>query len=191
MQISILSVQSITAQGAKGPYQTLEVAYKNLTFQGKVESKKVMPFGAQKAVFDALANATVGNVFDITVVKNDKGYNDWISATQAAPGAAQVMQQGGGSINPGPGKLTGGNVTQVKSTYETPAERAKKQIYIIRQSSISAAVASLTPGAKIALKPEDVVNTAQHYYNWVMQDPTAAVASDVFEMPDDLNTEVM
>jgi len=190
MQISILSVQSVTAQGAKGPYQTLEVAYKNLTFQGKVESKKVMPFGAQKAVFDALANATVGNVFDITVVKNDKGYNDWTSAKQAAPGSIATQAQG--SINgAGNAKATGGNTVQVKSTYETPEERAKKQIYIIRQSSISAAVASLTPGAKIALKPEDVVNTAQHYYNWVMQDPTAAVASDVFEMPDDLNTEVM
>lgn len=189
MQISILAVQSST-QPTKTPgktYQQLEVTYKNLTFN-KVESKKLMPFGAQKAAFDALGNAQPGSVFEVTVVKNAAGYNDWTSVIQAPPGSAQVMQQGG-SINTAPGKLTGGNAVQVKSTYETPEERAKKQVYIIRQSSISAAIASLTPGAKAALKPEDVLDLAEDFFNWVMQDPAAAVKQDLFEVENDLEVE--
>ena len=185
MNITILSVQSITAQGAKGPYQTLEVAFKNNTF-GKVESKKVMPFGAQKAVFDALANAQTGSTFDITVVKNDKGYNDWTAAKQAAPGSVAAQ----GSINSaGNAKATGGNVTQVKSTYETPEERAKKQVYIVRQSSLSAAIGSLSVGAKAALKASDVIAVAEEYYAWVMQSPQDAVKQDMLDLPHDIDVE--
>ncbi len=188
MQISILAVQSST-QPTKTPgktYQQLEVTYKNLTFN-KVESKKLMPFGAQKAAFDALGNAQPGSVFEVTVVKNTAGYNDWTSVTQAPPGAVA----GAGSINTAASnaKATGGNSVQVKSTYETPEERAKKQIYIIRQSSISAAIASLTPGAKAALKPEDVLDLAEDFFNWVMQSPQDAVKQDLFEVANDLEVE--
>ena len=76
MKIQVLSVQIITTPTAKGSYQTADVAYKNLTFQGKVEGKKVMSFGATKDSFSALATAQPGDIFDVNVVKNDKGYND-------------------------------------------------------------------------------------------------------------------
>lgn len=183
MQISILAVQSST-QPTKTPgktYQQLEVTYKNLTFN-KVESKKLMPFGAQKAAFDALGNAQAGSVFEVTVVKNAAGYNDWTAVVQAPPGTVASTP---GSIN----KPTAGNPTQVKSTYETPEERAKKQVYIIRQSSISSAVDTLTAGAKSAPTSDAVLALAQTYYNWVMQDPAAAVATDVFDMPNDMEVE--
>ncbi len=189
MQISILAVQSST-QPTKTPgktYQQLEVTYKNLTFN-KVESKKLMPFGAQKAAFDALGNAQPGSVFEVTVVKNAAGYNDWTAVTQAPPGSAQVMQQGG-SINTAPGKLTGGNSVQVKSTYETPEERAKKQIYIIRQSSLSGAINMLSVGAKSTPKTSDVISVAQELFDWVMQSPQDAVKQDLFEVENDLEVE--
>lgn len=186
MQISILNVQSTTQTAKSGkPYQQLEVAYKNLTFSGKIESKKLMPFGAQKAAFDALANAQAGAVFEVTVVKNDAGYNDWTAITQAPPGAIAGGSPAG-SIN----KQTAGNVTQVKSTYETSEERAKKQVYIIRQSSLSAAIGSLSVGAKSALKASDVIAVAEEYYAWVMQSPEQAVKQDLFDVPND-NDEVM
>jgi hypothetical protein len=187
MNITILSVQSTTQTSKAGkPYQQLEVAFKNNTF-GKVESKKIMPFGAQKASFDALANASVGSVFEVTVVKNDAGYNDWTTCTQAAPGAIT----GAGSINTaGNAKATGGNTVQVKSTYETPEERSKKQVYIIRQSSLSSAISSLSVGAKSALKPDDVIGVAQDYFTWVMQSPQDVAKQDIFDMPND-NDEVM
>jgi hypothetical protein len=186
MNITILSVQSTTQTSKAGkPYQQLEVAFKNNTF-GKVESKKLMPFGANKAAFDALANASVGSNFEVTVVKNDAGYNDWTAVTQAPPGAIV----GAGSINTAASNAKAmGNTVQVKSTYETPEERAKKQVYIIRQSSLSSAIAMLSPGAKSPIKLSEVTDVANELFAWVMQDPSAAVKQDTFDMPNDLEVE--
>ena len=126
-------------------------------------------------------------MFEVTVVKNDAGYNDWTAITQAAPG--NVGQGSVGSINTGKTGSIMGQTTQVKSTYETPEERAKKQVYIIRQSSLSAAIGSLSVGAKSALKASDVIAVAEEYYAWVMQSPEAAVKQDLFDMPNDMQVE--
>ena len=181
MQISILNVQS-TTQIAKSnkPYQQLEVAYKNLTFSGKIESKKLMPFGAQKAAFDALANAATGSVFEVTVVKNDAGYNDWTAIVQAPPGAAAASPQAA------PGSINKGNTVQVKSTYETPAEREAKQRFIVKQSSIGSAIELLSIGAKSPPTVDAVLDTAQKFYSWVMSSPEQEVKQDVFDMPNDM-----
>ena len=182
MNITILSVQTSTQTAKSGkPYQMIEVAFKNNTF-GKVESKKIMPFGAQKAAFDALANAATGSVFEVTVVKNDAGYNDWTACVQAAPGTINTAAAPSG-------KPTAGNVTQVKSTYETPEERAKKQVYIIRQSSLFSAIAMLSPGAKSPIKLSEVIDVANELFAWVMQSPQDAVKQDLFDVPND-NDEV-
>lgn len=183
MQISILNVQS-TTQIAKSnkPYQQLEVAYKNLTFSGKIESKKLMPFGAQKAAFDALANAATGSVFEVTVVKNDAGYNDWTAISQAVPGSP--APQAVGSINNA--KPTAGNAVQVKSTYETPIEREAKQRFIVKQSSIGSAIELLSVGAKSPPTVEAILDTAQKFYSWVMSSPEQEVKQDVFDMPNDM-----
>ena len=190
MNITILNVTTTTQTSKAGkPYQQIEVAYKNNTF-GKIESKKIMPFGSQKAAFDALANAATGSVFEVTVVKNDAGYNDWTAITQAAPGSAGQAQAGvgAGSINTSKGAIMG-QTTQVKSTYETPEERAQKQVYIVRQSSISSAISSLSIGAKSALKASDVIAVAEDYYAWVMQSPEQAVKQDMFNVPNDMEVE--
>ena len=180
MNITILSVQTTTQTAKSGkPYQQLEVAFKNNTF-GKVESKKIMPFGAQKAAFDALANAPTGAVFEVTVVKNDAGYNDWTAIVQAPPGPATASSQAA------PGSINKGNTVQVKSTYETPAERAQKQIYIVKQSSIGSAIELLSVGAKSPPTVESVLDTAQKFYSWVMSSPEQEVKQDVFELPNDM-----
>jgi len=193
MQIQVLSTSVVTLMSkANKPYQQLEIAFKNLTF-GKVESKKLMPFGAQEAAFKALSGAKQGDVFEVTVVKNAAGFNDWTSCVQAAPGSIIPVhpQTDLGSINNAAGNnIVGGKSVQVKSTYETPAEREAKQRFIIRQSSISAAINSLSVGAKSALTTSAVLNQAQEYFDWVMQNPEEVVKQDVFQMPNDMDVEV-
>ena len=159
MKISILATSTTTLTSKAGkPYQQLEVTFKNLTFN-KVESKKLMPFGENKAAFEALANAKAGDVFEVDVVKNAQGYNDWPKVVQAAPGSAEALM---------PAAAPGAKTVPVKSTYETPEERAKKQVFIIKQSSLNNAIASLTPGAKSALSFDAVTALAEQYTNWVM-----------------------
>lgn len=173
IQIQILSQQAVTKPTKTGKtYQQLEVAYKNLTFQGKVEGKNLMSFGATAEAFKTLATAQAGDIFDIEIVKNDKGYNDWVAAKKsngaAPPQPARTAQSTGSTPVP----------VATKSTYETPEERAKKQIYIIRQSSISSAIDLLSVGAKSPAKVDDVLKTAKDFENFVFGDATATAAED-------------
>lgn len=161
MNITILSVDVKTVPTAKGSYQTADVAYKNNSFQGKVEGKKVMSFGATKDSFSVLATAQPGQSYEVSIVKNDKGYNDWVSMAPATAGAtspapAAVPSAGKPAANASP-----------RSTYETPEERAQRQVLIVRQSSLSSAVAALAVGNKIPLKFEDVIDTAKAFEAYV------------------------
>jgi len=188
MQIQVIATSVATKMNKSNkPYQELEVTYKNLTFN-KVESKKCFSFGAQEGAFKALSGAKQGDVFEVTVVKNAAGFNDWTSCVQAAPGSVVPVhpQTDLGSINQ---PATGGKSVQVKSTYETPEERAIKQRYIIKQSSLSGAINLLTVGAKSPPATETVLALADALVAYVMETPEAVVKKDLFDMPDDV--EVM
>lgn len=170
MQIQILNVNKIPATTSKGEaYTALEVAFKNITFQGKVEGKKLTPYGTGKAAYTSLANAQPGQFYDITIVK-ENGYNNWSAATLGNGEAAQsqaptTTAPTGGAYRP-QGTSTARS-TERASTFETPEERAKKQVYIVRQSSISSAIALLSPGAKASLKPAEVIDTARQLEAYV------------------------
>ena len=175
MQISVISTSVETKPTAKGSYQQLEVVFKNLTFQGKVESKKIMSFGANAPAFKALSGAQPGSLFDITVTKNPQGYNDWTSV-QPSTGELPAQQQAASTA----GKAT----PAPRSTYETPEERAQRQILIVRQSSLSSAVSTLSVGAK-AVKPSDVIDLAKQYEAYVFgNEPTNGGDTGFEDVPD-------
>jgi len=173
MEIQVLSVTSETVQGPRGAYNVVEVAYKNLTFQGKVESKKLMPFGAGKNTAITMANAKPAEVYDIEVIKNDKGYNDWVKATKGSAHVVATAPAGTASSS-APASAT------TKGGWETPEERAKKQVYIIRQSSLSTAVAALTAAGKTVPPVTDVIKYARELESYVFgQDTDSVVGQDV------------
>lgn len=163
MQIQVLSVNIITVPTAKGSYQKADTAYKNLSFQGKVEGKVVMSFGITADSFKQLAVAQPGDVFDVEVVKNQAGFNDWVKMTKGVAGAGQATNVQPGVVQ---APRSAAASSPVRSTYETPEERAVKQVYIVKQSSVSNAVATLSVGAK-SVKPEDVIALAQKYTDFV------------------------
>jgi len=185
MKIKIIAVDLSSATDKKGkPYQIVEVSFKNLTFN-KVESRKIMPFGSTVETSKLLAKAQAGEFYEIEVVKNAAGFNDWISATKVEEGDA----------SPAPSRkvespVSAASSTQpTKSTYETPEERAKKQVYIVRQSSITAALAFLkmdNPGGEPTTIGE-VLSVAKEFENYVFgiaTSPTAPVALE--DMDDDI-----
>lgn len=190
MQIQVLSAQVSTRNNKAGkPMQVLEVAYKNLTFQGKVESKQLFDFGVQKDTFKALAVATTGQVYEIDVVKNDAGYNDWVKISKSdGTGSAQTVA----TLSPPSGQSAGVATTSPRSTYETPEERAKKQIYIVRQSSISNAIDLLTTGAKNPPKIEDVIDAAKQFEDFIFGTgkTESVVSGDVSTGIEDLESDV-
>lgn len=140
-----------------------------MTFQGKVEGRKLVGFGEGKAAYDVLLNAQPGDVYEITVVKNG-AYNNWTNAVKATAGATPVASPAGGTINGASTTARPAYTPATKSTYETPEERAKKQIYIVRQSSISNAIANLSVGAKAPPKGDEVLSLAKSFEEYVFGD---------------------
>lgn len=176
MQIQILSTQINPGTTKSGkPYEIVEVAYKNLTFQGKVEGRKIMPFGATASAHAILKKAQPGQTFDVTVTKGDSGYNDWTSV-QPSTGEPAAQQQ--------PASTAGKATPAPRSTYETPEERAQRQILIVRQSSLSSAVSTLSVGAK-AVKPSDVIDLAKQYEAYVFgTEPSKGGETGFEDVPD-------
>ena len=181
MRIQILSIDIKTIPTTKGSYQAAEVAYKNLSFQGKVEGRKIMSFGAAAETFKTLATAQSGNIFEITVVKNDKGFNDWTQANPATADSAEarVDQPNYPGVKPTSGAAT-------RSTYETPEERAQKQIWIVRQSTLSNAVNCLSSGAKSPPKVEEVLALAKQFENHVFNTGVEEPTNSIEDMEDDV-----
>jgi len=179
MQIQIIATSVENKPTAKGSYDQLEVTYKNLSFQGKVESKKLMSFGANAASFNTLKSAPAGSQWEVTVVKNNAGYNDWPTVVAAT---AATQTQPATSVSAG--LSTAKAQLGPKSTYETPEERAQRQILIVRQSSVSAAVSTLSVGAK-AVKPADVIAVAKEYEAYVFGlGESKGPSSDFDDLPD-------
>lgn len=180
MQIQIIATSVETKATAKGSYQILEATYKNLTYQGKTESKKIMSFGANGPAFKALADAQPGSTWEVTVVKNAQGYNDWTSVQPATGTAAPAA----------PNKVTNNSAPAARSSYETPEERAQRQVLIVKQSSLGHALTLLCTGAKSAPKLEEVLDTAQKITDFVFgvqkTDPGASGFEDMpnFDIPD-------
>lgn len=156
LKIEIINVQSTTKPTAKGSYVMLDVAFKRLD-TGKIEGKKIMSF-TNKEVYDTLAKATNGQQFTVTTEKNDKtGYWDWTG-----------ISGGGGEAAAPASRPAAAGFASPKSNYETPEERAARQILIVRQSSLSNAI-DLLKSEKKPPTVEEVLRTADIFSNWVFQ----------------------
>jgi hypothetical protein len=150
MQIKVVNV----GVENKGKYFAAEIVYKDE--RDETKTKKLMSF-ANPATYATLKDAKNGEAYEITQVKNDKGFWDWTSATKADgsnAGAAGTTK----------------SFTPTKSSYETTEERARRQVLIVKQSSLSQAVASF-PAASV----EQILERAQTFADWVLADDKLAV----------------
>jgi hypothetical protein len=119
-------------------------------------------------VFNHIRDLTKGDALNVTTEKDANGYWQWTGiggdntvteTKQAAP-------------------ATGGRVTG--SNYETKEERAQRQVYIIRQSSLSTAVELLGQGKSV----DEVIATAKQFENYVFSKSTGIDA--INELEDDI-----
>jgi hypothetical protein len=172
MQLNIEVVNVTKTEKArndgKGTYDVLEVIYKNER-DGKVDGKKLMGFASPKEVFNKLLAAGNGDRFAITMEKNDKGYWDWkeIATQTDTPKAAAASP-------------AAASTAAVRGNYETPEERAQRQVYIVRQSSIGHAL-TFHAGKDVSLT--EVLATAKEFVNFVMP---KATDGGLTEMQDDI-----
>ena len=138
MEIKITGIERIYGEDKfKKPTTTLEISYESGGVSGK---QRIVPF-ANPSVFKTLDGSAVGDSFDVALTTNAKGYDVW-----SAIGAV-------GTIKASPAAAT----KVIGSNYETADERALKQRYIVRQSSIANAVAFLRTSSAFDTMQADTV----------------------------------
>lgn len=139
-----------TEDESKGKYNQLTVTYLDIN-SGQEHSYKLMSF-VNKEAYNLLKAAKNGSEFHVVCNKNDKGYWTWETVSVLG---SQV-------------KTTKAN-TSPRSTYETPEERAKKQLYIVRQSSLTNAIAMLQAASdrKTPINVDTVIHVAKKFEDYV------------------------
>tara|TARA_R110002012_G_scaffold197905_1_gene366547 strand:- start:510 stop:1061 length:552 start_codon:yes stop_codon:yes gene_type:complete len=162
MQINIIDVGEQATHTAKNgrSYQSVEITYKG--DNGQTSSKKLMSF-ANPEVFKQASTWKKGDSINVNTQKDDAGYWQWIG----------ILADGEAQPTPTPTNATprvGGASTTTRvtgSNYPTASERAMTQNYIIRQSSLSNAVATLAIEGSKATATE-VITLAQMYETYVL-----------------------
>lgn len=148
-----LTTEYIKKPGNKMGFTKAVIDY---TFNGEPRKQNMVSF-ANPAVFKQVQELTPGQEIDVELTKNGEGFSEWKSINVGIVGSPSVT-----------GVVSTSNATRVTgSNYETRDERAARQVLIVKQSSLSAAVATLTPGAKAPLDQQDVLALAQTYVDWV------------------------
>jgi len=151
MQVTVVDVAQETLSAKNGrTFQQLVVSYKN--DKGMAQAKKLVSF-ANPDLFKAAKSWTKDQIINVKTVKNDKtGYWDWVGLEGETVATSKESAT--------PTRVTGSN-------YETKKERAARQVYIIRQSSLATAVDLLGQGAST----DTVIETAKVFEAYVLGNP--------------------
>ena len=166
MQITVIDVVQETLAAKNGrTFQQLVVSYKN--DKGMSQAKKLVSF-SNPDLFKSAKSWLKDQVYNVKTVKNEKtGYWDWVGLE-----GEQAVAETKSSASTGT-RVTGSN-------YETKEERAARQVYIVRQSSITNAVALLGAGKSVS----EVLNVAKQFEDFVFANSEGIDA--INELPDDI-----
>ena len=161
MLVKVVSVsrEDVPNKNGKGTYGKLTVAYRDE--KGKLSEKTILSF-TNPAVFKEFERAEAGKEIN---VKSEKVGDYWNWTAILAEGDVSQTPTTPTSSNNTATRVTGSN-------YETKEERALKQRYIVKQSSLSAAVSILTVGAKAPPEVDAVIALADKFVEYVFNDDT-------------------
>ena len=183
----IITIVNVSAPESRGTYQFVEVVYKD--DQGRVNNRKVMSFGKTAQTFKDIQGYSSGEQVEVQTVretgKDGQPYNNWVAVGPVGSlGTAPVSQEARPAANAAPAAKGGGN-------YETAEERAKRQILIVRQSSLSTAVGTLAIGGKPSPDAKTVIDLAKQYEAYVLGlDTTAPTIKDEVVEFDDFDDDI-
>lgn len=173
IRVKIIEVNIEQVKNGKNMYEKATVVH---TGNGQRREQKIMSF-SNPAVFKTVQRMQPGEEYDVEITKNDAGYNQWAKITRCTDNVEDLPEAPASAPRSAPAART--NV----STYETPEERKIKQMYIIKQSSISNALDYLkatNPAGEFGVS--DVVNIAQEFVDFVYGNKTESLV----EMEDDI-----
>jgi len=175
-----------TIKGQAKSYPGTEVIYKNA--EGKTNTKAMHSknFEYNKTLRGQLEALSPGDYALVTDVA-DGQFRKWltIEPTEAPAEGATANPPATGKTSATSWEKDGSKPTAavVRSNYETPEERAARQVMIVRQSSISSAVALLAQDrSEYAPGVDDVLGIAKQFEAYVLGKDyadTVVVSGDV------------
>lgn len=143
------------AKNGGGSYQGTRFSYRDQNGALKEQAFHNNFIKFNPGIATTLSNMNPGDSFVMVKEKEGEFWNvKSISVGGVVPVATQSQTKASPTPTPSP-----------KSNYETPEERAKRQVYIVRQSSISSAVEAATL-LKLKSK-EDILNLAKYFEAYV------------------------
>jgi hypothetical protein len=151
-----VTITNVNVEWGGKPPKKWGKAVVEYTYNGQARKQNVMSF-SNPEVFKKVQEL-VGQTVDVEVGKNDKDFTEWRSINSVGSASTQGTSTQSTSAT----RVSGSN-------YETKEERAARQVLIVKQSSLSAAVATLNTGAKSAPPAEAVLALAQQYADWVFE----------------------
>ena len=174
MLVKVVSVnrEDVPNKNGKGTYGKLTVAYRD--DKGKLSEKSILSF-TNPAVFKAFEKADLGDEIN---VKSEK-VGDYWNWTAILTGDDVSQASSAPTSGNNPTRVTGSN-------YETKEERALKQRYIVKQSSLSAAVSILTVGAKTPPEVDSVIALADKFVDYVFEEKKLDLSIGIQDINDDI-----
>ena len=166
MNIQVIKTELVK----KGKAEAVEVSYKNLE-NGKVASKNVMSF---HGAFDVMKDAKEGQEYNVKAEKDKNDYWIWGSASEGVVGTPKATG------------LRAVSQSAPRSTYETPEERARKQIYIVRQSSLATAVELFSVQGNTEANAQEVIEVADQFAKYVLDVSPDRLMVGIIDMKDDV-----
>lgn len=153
MLIKVVKVGEVTSKEGKSgkPYKSFEFVYEA---DDRVGKKMLFP---TDKVGKVLKDAKDGQEFDIKLEKNGE-YWDWVGINTAEDVEKEPSKSNGQSTKA---------ATPYKSTYETPEERARKQIYITRAVALGQAVALIDANPSSSGSPEEAIRIAKVFETYL------------------------
>ncbi len=172
-----VKIQEVNVEFVKNGKNGYEVANVNYLYKGEAKTTKIMSFSNPQVFKDV--QKLVGKTVEVDTTQNGK-YTNWAKLTPVAESPDQQPSVGG--------KSDVVKSTAVRSTYETPEERAQRQLMIVRQSSISNSITLLTSGNGV-LGVEDlptVLEVAQQFVDFVYGKDALPEPESLEDMQDDV-----
>ena len=140
MQVELTKVGEVYKEG-KWPKMIVEYVR-----DGKPQKRTLVAVGDTKKVMSDLSNFKAGDQVEVKVEKDGDFWN-WVGVEVPAKVSPKTSFTG-------------------RSTYETPEERARRQVYIVRQSSIANALEFLNAkGNKSSV--DEVIDVAKKFVSFV------------------------
>ena len=167
INIEILDINTTQETKGKNTWSVMTVTHK-VAETGKLDAKKLMSFNTPPDAWTTLQKAQKGDFFSVEREKSEpnargQSFWNWVAVHRQDSPPPQVSKP----ALPSP-----------KSTYETPEERARRQVMIVRQSSISSAVELVKDHGKQP-NPDEVIKIAKQFEAYVMGTGIADLTDDV------------